>query len=371
MKRKWMQNILSGMAMMAVLSPLAGCGENAPGTSPYSGSSTVDVVKRGPGGTTRFLAHNVLYRLDPNISMQLTEMNADVVLKDPSMPFVPANKTDYGLAVHRAIVDKDASSLEALMNNYVFNDKDSPLRNLHITFQGEQLDMTGQMKKGVWVGFEMKGSLSPTPDGKIMMTPTLVKSLGVRVDGLLNLIGLQMQKLLKTKESKGVSIVGNNVIMDPALMYPPPTLMGKVSAVGVRNNHLHIEFDDGKAQPWPDLPVANPQACLCMWGGDVLINAALNLNAKMEILDSTPNTPMAFALDRYREQLEAGYVVPTTDGAMIAYVPDILNFDANLGRFQPPSFPIPGINLPAPDATMSGQRNGSAGGSGSASQPGS
>ena len=86
-----------------------------------------------------------------------------------------------------------------------------------------------------------------------------------------------------------------------------------------------------------------------MWGGDVLIDAALNLDAKFEILDASPQTPMVFALDRYREQLEAGYVVPTRDGAMISYVPDITNFDAVLGRYAPPTYPIPGIPVPAPD----------------------
>jgi hypothetical protein len=131
-------------------------------------------------------------------------------------------------------------------------------------------------------------------------------------------------------------------------------LIGRVTLVGIRNNRLHIEFDDGKAKPWPaDMYIKDAPACLLMWGGDVLINSALNLNAKMQIIDSTPATPMIFALDKYREQLEAGFVVPTTDGGMIAYVPDITNYDQDLGRYAP-SFPVPGIKVAPPDAALNG-----------------
>jgi hypothetical protein len=334
---------------------LAGCGKDRLPSAPGSSSSTVDLVRRGPGGTTRFLARNVLYRLDANISMFLSDMNADVVLKDPSLPFVPANKSDFSMQIHHAVVDKDAASLTALMNNYVFNDADSPLRNLTISYKGAHLVMKGEMKQvGLWNGFEMEGALDPTPDGMIRMTPVMIKAKGVRVDGLLNLFGIEMSKLMKTKEEKGVIMHGNEILMDPARLYPPPTLIGRVTLVGIRNNRLHIEFDDGKAKPWPaDMYIKDAPACLLMWGGDVLINSALNLNAKMQIIDSTPATPMIFALDKYREQLEAGFVVPTTDGGMIAYVPDITNYDQDLGRYAP-SFPVPGIKVAPPDAALNG-----------------
>ena len=149
----------------------------------------------GAGGTTRFLARNVLYRIDRDISLFIDEMNGDVVLKDPTMPFVPANKGDYSIKIHHAVVDKDPLSLQALMNNYVFNDADSPLRNIKIAFTDDNMvDMSGQMEKlGIWVGFEMIGSLSPTPDGSICMTPTIVRANGIRVDGLLNFMGIETE----------------------------------------------------------------------------------------------------------------------------------------------------------------------------------
>jgi hypothetical protein len=291
------------------------------------------------------MARNVLFRLDPNITMNLIAMNADVVLKDPTLPFVPANKTDYAIQIHHATVTKGPRDLEALLNNYVFNDADTPIRNVKMAFKGDRIVMSGKMKKVVWVDFEMEGVLEPTPDGKIRMKPVVIRSgpLKTRVDGLLNLIGLEMSKLLKTKEEKGLLMQGNEVIMDPSRLYPPPSFLCNITKVNIANGAMHLEMDDGKARPWPEVPVPNTKSTLLMWGGDVLINSALTLNSKMQILDATPNTPMVFALDRYREQLEAGFVNPTRAGHLIAYVPDILDIDGEMGRYQPPTWPIPGI----------------------------
>lgn len=343
MHRRMKKALLTGLVALAIAPGLAGCGKDGPTGAPVATGDGVELVRRGPGGTTRFMARNVLYRLDANVSMFLTDMNADVVLKDPTLPFVPANKTDYAIQVHHAIVDKGAGDLEALMNTYVFSDRDTPIKDVKMSFKGDRLVMAGKMKKGVWVGFEMEGVLEATADGKIRMTPKAIKSMGLPVQGLMNLIGLEMSKLLKMKEEKGLVMQGNEIIMDPAKLYPPPTLLGHVVYAGVKNNMLHIEMDDGKARPWPETPVQNTRSTLLMWGGDVLINSCLSLNAKFQINDATPNTPMVFALDRYREQLEAGFVVPTRAGHMIAYVPDVLDIDGDMGRYQPPAFPVPGV----------------------------
>jgi hypothetical protein len=313
-------------------------------TAPAPGTGGVDVVRRGPGGVTRFLARNLVYRLDRNVAMYITEMNAEILPKDPNMPFIPANKSDFKLLIHRAVVDKGAGDLEALMNTYVFNDAESPIKDLKISFKGDRLVMAGKMKKGVWVSFEMEGNVEPTPDGKIRLIPRVIKSLGLRVDGLMSLIGLEMAKLLKMREEKGLILQGNDIVMDTSRLIPPPQLLGRVVGVGDKNGALHIEMDSGRARPWPeDLPFPQARSTLLMWGGDVLINSVLNINAKMQVLDGSPHTPMVFALDRYREQLEAGVVTPTRAGHLIAFVPDVLNYDGDMGRFTPPGMVMPGL----------------------------
>lgn len=349
MKRSWKQTLATAAAALVLTTGLTGCGSaSLPNQSGLGSVDRVELIRRGPGGQPRFMAKNVVFRLDKDIAMFLEDMNADVVLKDPTMPYVPANKTEYSLQIHQARVRKGPAAMEALMNKYIFTGPDSPIKDVKMAFKGDKIVMSGKMKKGIWVGFEMEGTLEPTPDGKIVMTPTVVKSMGLRVDGLMSLMGLEMQKLLKMQEEKGLVMDGNQIIMDPSKMYPPPALVGRVTNVYIANGQFHCEFNDGKARPWPDVPVKNQRSMLLMWGGDILINKTLVLDAKMQILDATPDTPMVYALDFYREQLEAGYTVSTRAGHMITYGPDINTWTGNLGRFTPPVLPIPGIpNLPS------------------------
>jgi hypothetical protein len=341
----WKNTIKKILAGVLLAGSLAGCGSAGLPTQPYIPQvDTVQVVRAGIGGTTRFLAHNIYYRLDKNVTIYMKDFNADILLKDPSLPYIPANKNDYSLLVHHAEVYKDAASLAACMNTYVFNDSSAPLRNLKISFVNGQLKMDGEMHKGLWVGFSMTGTISATPDGKMLLHPTQVSSLGLPVQGLMDLIGLKMSSLLTTETGKGISLQGNDIIMDPAQIFPPPRLIGKVVSVDVVNNKLHIIFDDGRAQPWPtDLAVQAP-SCLCMWGGAVLIDQTMVLNAKIELLNANAQSPLIFAIDFYREQLEAGYVVTTKDGHMTAYVPSVTAFTPNLGRYAPPDMPIPGMH---------------------------
>lgn len=347
---------LAAVGLALAIAGVSACGTTGLNARPGTSDQIQPAQRRGSGGITRFLAKNVTYRLDKNITMQLVELNADVVLKDPAGVFVPGNKNDYALQIHQAKVVKTPKDMEWLMNTYVFNDADSPLKDLRLKTNGTKLAMSGKMKKGIWVGFDMEGDLSVTPDGKIRMHPTLVKSLGIRVDGLLSLIGLDMAKLLKTKEEKGVILDGNDILMEVGKLFPPPRMIGKVSHVEVRPNQVIIDMNDGMAQPFPTMPVPQAPSFLAMWGGDVLINKTLNLDAKMQILDASPATPQVFALDRYREALEGGYIVATKDNCLIAYQPDATGLDG-FTRFAPPTFPIPGMISP-PSDMGSTSRNG-------------
>src|SRR5690348_349114 len=83
-----------------------------------------------------------------------------------------------------------------LMNNYVFADADSPLKNLKVKIQGNRLRLTGNFRKGINLPFELDGSLEPTPDGLIRFRTTSVKSAHIPVEGLMKLLGLKVAKLI-------------------------------------------------------------------------------------------------------------------------------------------------------------------------------
>ena len=313
-----------------------GCGKAPVGSTVIPQDPPRSSLKRlGTSGVTRFLARNIRYRVDRNITLTVHDLNADLLLKDTGQPFNPSNKLGYSVMQHYSSVDVDGESLSHLMNDYVLRDPESPLRAIDIVLSADQMRLSGQMKQGLWVPFEMEGRIESTPEGQIRMTPTVIKSMGVRVDGLMNLFGIRIATLLQNMTDSGLTLKGNQILMDVGKMFPPPRLLGRVSVARVQNQLLHIEYNDGRAQPWPKLPIPDARSCIAMWGGDVVINNCITIDAKFQIMDMTPQTPMVYAADRYLDGLEAGFNIPTKDGHNISYVPDILDFDGKMPRYVP------------------------------------
>jgi hypothetical protein len=153
--------------------------------------------------------------------------------------------------------------------------------------------------------------------------------------------------LLKARKAKGMTIEGNDIVLDPSKMFPPPRLVGKVAAVKLDGGMLTYSFRDGAARALPAMPVKTKNF-LALWGGPVKIGPVTTEDAKIQLVDADPSDPFAYAIDFCRESLEAGYVVVGKDGTLAAYVPDANTFSPDFGRYAP-SFPAPGIKEPKSD----------------------
>lgn len=338
--------IAAGLLALALLT---GCGAT-PAGRPVLGATRADAYAaqgRSATAITRFMAANMCYRVDPRLRVLLDELDADIVRQDASKPFNPADKAAYAIGLRHARARLEPASLEALLNGYVFGDKEAPLKDLKIGMKNGKLTLAGKLKKGIWLGFEMEGDVSATPDGRVRMVPGVIKSMGIRVDDLMKLVGLDLARLLKARQEKGVVIEGNEIVLDPAKMFPPPKLVGPVVGVKIENGLLALAFRDGAPRPLPAMPVKAPN-WIALWGGSVSVNAVVAHDAKIQLVDANPADPFVYALDFYRESLEGGLVVAATDGHLLAYLPDANAWGPNFGRFAP-ALPVVGIKPPKSD----------------------
>src|SRR5712691_5413351 len=55
---------------------------------------------------------------------------------------------------------------------------------------------------------------------------------------LMDLLGLTVTQLLNTDKVRGVRLEGNDLLLDPALLLPPPHIAGRVTEVQVQGDHL-------------------------------------------------------------------------------------------------------------------------------------
>jgi hypothetical protein len=135
----------------------------------------------------------------------------------------------------------------------------------------------------------------------------------------MKLLGLDMAKLVNTRRTKGVSVEGNDIILDPAQMLPPPKMRGRITAVSIQGDEIVQTFGTARKLRAGGLSGGNYMA----YRGGVLRFGKLTMtDADMQLIDADPTDPFDFFPDHYKEQLVAGYSKTTATGGLLVFMPD-------------------------------------------------
>lgn len=282
---------------------------------------------------------NVEYHLTDRIIVHIVSLDGKLTPKPGQIP-VFDDKASFGLDIDTATIILSMAALTNDLNDYVFAKPDAPLKHLDASTQGDQLVMKGLLVSKGGVPFETSGSMSVTPEGMIRVHTTEVKALKLPVKGLMDLLGLDTEKLLNTKKVEGVSVDKDDLILDPEKILPPPELHGHLSALKIENGEIHLTFGpaNGQAAPLPVTESCVAKNYLHFRGGSVRFGKLTMADTDLELLDSTPADPFDFAIDHYNEQLVAGYSKMTQSGGLCVHLPDYNKVPRHTGR---PTTPAP------------------------------
>jgi len=258
-------------------------------------------------------------------------MTSDVTLRVRSLRgrFVPtragsvANLDDsdsYMVAVETGETAIAEASLNALMNEHVFGHGKPPIKNLEIAVEDGVLKQKGKLDKKIDIPFNVKGAVEATPDGKIRIHAKSIKSLGLPVKGLMKVLGLEMDDMLKVEPGHGLTVDDNDFIIDPQTMLPPPHLQGRVTAVRIEGNEVVQVFGDG---PPAGTAARNGARNHIYWHGGSLRFGKLTMrDTDLELIDQDQDDPFDFSVARYNDMLVAGYSKNTPRLGLKTYMPD-------------------------------------------------
>jgi hypothetical protein len=262
---------------------------------------------------------NVNIHLDAELVLHIRHLTGKLLPTRKGQPPTFDDNRSYIIAIDSAEVGVSMASMTHAMNTYVFSEPDAPLKNLQLSSEGSQIRQKGTLKKGVGIPFELVGEISATPDGKIRIHPTEMKMEHVPVKGLMKLFGLDMAKLINTRKTKGFSVDDNDIILDPALMLPPPQLRGRITAVRIQGDEIIKIF--GKETQ--DAAAEQPHSNYMAYRGGILRFGKLTMNdTDLQLIDADPADPFEFFPEHYKEQLVAGYSKTTASGGLRVYIPD-------------------------------------------------
>jgi hypothetical protein len=268
---------------------------------------------------------NVHYQVDPDIRLTITGLQGALLpTKGHNFPIFD-DPTSFDLAITDGLITIDTASLGRLLTRHVFAYEGSALRDLRVSVKDGELVQKGRLKKGISLPFTIQARLSLTPEGEIRLDPHKVEVLGMGVRGFMDLLGLELDDLVKSNRVHGVRIVEDVVYLDPTKLLPPPRLRGKLREVRVEPGGVVQIFGRGAdvvpaEQPTAEGPVRN---YMYFRHARLRFGKLTMHDTDMLVVDREPATPFEFSLDRYHEQLVAGYHVTTPRDGLVVYMPDV------------------------------------------------
>jgi hypothetical protein len=160
------------------------------------------------------------------------------------------------------------------------------------------------------------------------------------VGGLMKFFGLHLNKLVNTSKARGVHIDGDDFLLSPAQLLPPPTVQRQLGSVEVDREIVQIFRPPGgqPAEP-PAPPDSEAENYMFFRGGTLRFGKLTMADTDLMIMDADTRDPFDFFLDHYNEQLVAGYSRNTPDHGLVVVMPDYRRAGVAGGSVPPPSVP--------------------------------
>jgi hypothetical protein len=247
--------------------------------------------------------------LDHRATIRVRQLRGQVQSTSEGQPAVLDDRSSFSIQVTSGAVALTGDDLTTLLNAFVFAYDDAPLEKLRARPEDGQVTLEGTMHKGVALRFTINSAMSLTPDGMIRLQPTRTRILGVNGLKLMNALGLKLEDLLDLRGSRGASVRGNDIYLDPQQILPPPAIAGRLAFARVEGNEVAIEFvmtpEDSVFGSYvrPDTSVSN---FVYFRGAELQFGKLLMSDTDLLIVDADPSDPFDLNLQEYAKQLVAG-----------------------------------------------------------------
>jgi hypothetical protein len=287
-------------------------------TSNPASTASVPAARRGQAVEVEM--HNVDLRVTSDVTLQVRHLRGRFTSAGRSeIPYLD-DKHSYAVVVDSAEIALDFASLNALMNASL-RDADANVEHVRISSDNEHaLHQKGVLDKGIKVPFDMKGTVEATPDGHIRLHPSSVRGLGLPIKPMMHVFGIDMADVIKLKRSHGISVEGDDLILNPQELIPAPPMRGKVTAVHVTDGAIVQTFGSGERRRLS--PQATSQNYIYWRGGTLQFGKLTMADTDLELIDEDPKDAFDFSVDHWNDQLVAGYSKNTPGRGLKTHMPD-------------------------------------------------
>jgi len=296
----------------ATRSPASASAPDSPGTSaaPMGTSSNSDL--------TNVYAHNLMLRKgEAGFRIYVRWLRGAIIRVNRGINPSFDEPDSFVLDVKTGVIHTNVGDLTNFLNQGLTN---SPLKNVTLSGDGDQIKLHGTLHKIVPLPIELVGTIAVAPANRIQLHVTQLSVLKMPVKALLGEFHLSLSSLFSPGNISGIEVSGNDVFFDPVKLLPPPHIRGELT--GVRIVNPDVEEVYGNAQE--DVTrVAQWRNFLQLRGGTIDFGKLTMRHVDLIMVDLSDDAWFDLDLAHYQEQLVNGYTRMTPEAGLQIFMPDL------------------------------------------------
>src|SRR5688572_29034558 len=276
---------------------------------------------------------NVLLHIDDRGVIRIERLRGQV-LTDSGTPAVLDDARSFRIRVTRGETRLTGDDLASLLNSVVFAYDGAPLRKMRARMEGSAIVLSGTLRKGVNLPFSITATPTLEPDGRVRMHPTRTRILGINGAALMKALGLKLDDLINLKKARGAVVEGNDILLEPTQILPPPMIEGRLESIGIVGDELVQTFVttplDTIFERYVQPDSAQPNF-VYFRGGRLRFGKPEMIDTDLQIIDADQHDPFDLYLAKYNRQLVAGVSRNLENYGLRVTMPDF----ADVGAPQP------------------------------------
>ncbi|MEG9437110.1 hypothetical protein JAO29_13195 [Edaphobacter sp. HDX4] len=303
-----------------VLWPSGSKKSQAPATGPQANQVAAPGGSPADSAVTTVYAHNLELRKGPQFRIYVRWLRGEMVPTRPTVVPSLDDENSFILQIDRGLVHVNIGDITNFLNASMA--ARSPLTNMKLTGEGQQIKLSGTMHKLLLpLPVEVAGTVSPTPDGRVLLRIAKINVLKMPVKGLLSGLKVEVDDLIGKQPIEGVAVKDNDIYFNTTELLPPPHIRGNISSISLRAPDVVVTYGSTSAED--DSELAKWHNFLRLRGGSVSFGKLIMRDADLTLIDASGDRWFDLDLTKYHEQLVKGYSRMTPEKGLEMFLPDV------------------------------------------------
>jgi hypothetical protein len=266
---------------------------------------------------TNVYAHNLKLRKGPGFRIYVRWLRGQMVRAKPGVNPSFDDPDSFVLDVKTGVIHTNVGDLSNFLNSGVSN---SPLRNITLSGDGDQIKLHGTLHKVVPLPVEMIATISVAPGNLIQLHVTKLNLLKIPFKGLLGGFHITVSSLFQPGNIPGIQVSENDIFFDTQKLLPPPHIRGQLTNVRI----INPDFEETYGNAHDDVTqVAQWRNFLQLHDGTIDFGKLTMRHVDLIMVDLSNDAWFDLDLANYQEQLVNGYTRMTPQAGLQIFMPDL------------------------------------------------